>query len=1247
MAVDVSYTVPAGGAVYAGRLAPGGAAVASFMAELASMQGAIVVGAAPPPPSPPPPPPPPSGTITGPTITAAVTATRNWAMGHAFRRGDLPAGASLSGLQTTVLSTWPDGSARHAIVAGSTSFTSGASAAISMVVGSAASGATINAATLQARAPTVVVDGGAFGSASFSGSDWASPFDTDATGPAMAHLRYRKQIGSDAHLVAFVECRVYADGATEWFPPYVENGYLQVASPTNKSATWTCTINGSSVFSGAIDFKNHQRSPLISGAALRYWTGAADPGLVVQHDRAYFMQTRVVSTYTATTSPSSSVVTSQPSTYTPLQQGSYPVGMGAGGYHPSIGVLPQWDALYLTTTAQMGAVIERQAMAAGRYGIHFRDETTNRPAKLSSYPNLVLNGSSGIAATGSSTIGTETPGATGGSPPSFYTSHHPSMGYMAYLLTGWRYHLETAQFVAVANAFKQSDSTRSFTQGILKPNAGANTVRGAGWALRSLAQAASITPDADPLKAELIAQLGHNVEYFHARYVAQPNNPLGWVTPYSDYSRGSDDHFTAAAGSTTSAVVLPSGASGSNDAYTNRYCFIGAHGSTGPQKKLIVGYVGSTRTATLESPFTLEGGQVMEGRALAIGHGEYEGTTQTGSTTTTIVLPSGASAIDGIYVGRYASIRAHGASTPGQRRTITAYTGSTRTATVSPAFTLESGTMPARDVCIGDGITRDAWWMQDFVTAAAGLMVALDPFTDLAKRTKMRGFFQWKARSVIDRFGDAQTHNFLHRDAAQYEGPVAPCDYPDFDTGRGPWYANPGEMWSDLYAVSPPVTPPTRTAGDNRGGNYPSASSYWGNLMPALWYAVEEGIVGAIEAVWRMTEASNWSALAASLNDSPEWAHGAWGGIAFPAWRVGLTPWQWVELPGTALSSRPPTVASAGQPNNKIDSWCGAALKIRFSDYMIGAAGGHTDYAGNDVNRLRAGIGVPAWSEVRASTPFASLYSNSPYYADHRPGAAHTYHASQHSYQADALIVYMRTGISGGFPGVSDPPGGWPYANSDGWSKVFRLDLADWVAGNAAYLPVPYNSAFAALSGVNTDTALSHSNPKNDDHYMSGSAGGGWWKFNAATRTWSATGGGNRSPWYAGAAVDWTRNQLWVVGGFAATAPLLMNLEGTINYSVTYTGDGVGSVTFAGGYPTAVYDSWNDTRLAFFQNGTGAIQCRRVNCATQAVSTPTMTGSIPGDRINGIHNSVRYAPELRGVIAKPSYTQNARFMATA
>jgi hypothetical protein len=91
----------------------------------------------------------------------------------------------------------------------------------------------------------------------------------------------------------------------------------------------------------------------------------------------------------------------------------------------------------------------------------------------------------------------------------------------------------------------------------LESAAGANTTRGAAWALRTLAQAAAMTPDGDPLRADLAASIDANIDYYHSKYVARPANPLGLVRPYSNYNVGAspltsavwmDDFFTGAFG---------------------------------------------------------------------------------------------------------------------------------------------------------------------------------------------------------------------------------------------------------------------------------------------------------------------------------------------------------------------------------------------------------------------------------------------------------------------------------------------------------------------------------------------------------------------------------------------------------------------------------------------------------------------------------------------------------------------------
>jgi hypothetical protein len=513
-------------------------------------------------PAPEPQPPVASGNREFALLSASGGTALPFTIGQAFRKGDVPSGSSVlsdvSNFQCVIKNRWPDGSAKFAVLSGRADLTANSWRTVKLTVGSTpAPGPAITLADLKAAGVSAAIRFDPFGTSTWSGADWDKPFQTWIEGSEMSAWTYRKPIGTDAHLVAWLEVRCYRNGVVEVLP-WIENGFVRVASPGARTGTASFTLQGAERFQQPLALLNHQRTVLASGTTLTHWIGG-DPQVTPRHDVAYLMSTRIVPHYRGATQARSSLFDRLPASFTPLAQASFPNGMGAGGYHPSIGLLPEWDVAYLTTGADArafrGVVIS--GYAAGRYGIHFRDETTQRAPRFSAYPNLVLNGSSGVSGTGASSLNTETPAATGGSPPTYASTHHPSMGFMAYLLTGWYYFVEQAQFVAATNFLKQPDGIRQTTKGILETTTGSNTPRGAAWAIRSLAQAATITPDGDALRDEFVNSLNENIAYYHGRYVTTPNNPLGLVQTYSNYNGESDpltaavwmdDFFTAAFG---------------------------------------------------------------------------------------------------------------------------------------------------------------------------------------------------------------------------------------------------------------------------------------------------------------------------------------------------------------------------------------------------------------------------------------------------------------------------------------------------------------------------------------------------------------------------------------------------------------------------------------------------------------------------------------------------------------------------
>lgn len=644
-------------------------------------------------------------------LTSAVGgANLPFALGYAFRKGDVPAGAQVTGdlpaLQVVGKNWWPDGSLKFASVSGRADLAAGVARKIKLGVGAPGAGVALTTADLRATGISANVGAGSFGAAAWSGADWDAPFQNWISGPQMSSWVYRKAVGSDPHLVAWLEVRLYAGGVVEVLP-WIENGYLNVPGPTNKNAEFTFSLGGSERFRSTFDLPNHCRSVLLSGTRFSHWLGA-DPQIVPAHDKAYLQATRLVPTYAAVVPDSARVWSLLAQAYTPLQQGNYANAMGQPGYQPAIGLLPEWDVLYLVSKdlRAYGGVLFN-GYGAGRFGTHYRDEKTQRPFRFSSYPNLVVDGgaSTGIGNTGASTKNTFTPVAQGTPPALWDSAHQPSIGFTAYLLTGRFYFMEEVQFAANVNYLKNTDVTRKFSSGVFLSNAGANITRGAAWSVRTLAQAACVTPDDDTLlRNEFTASMAANVEFYYATYVAQPNNPFGFVAPYANYTGGA-------------------------------------------------------------------------------------------------------------------------------------------------------------------GYFSEATWMQDFFTAAFGYAIDLEPAMPQLSTARLAAFFAWKAQSIIGRLGGTAPTEYLYCQAAVYTIAVAPSETSNFVDGTGPWYRN----WGEIYAATAKTANPG-AAGPLSGGNYPEASSYWGNLQPAIAYAVQHNVPGAQAAYARMRSAPNWADLPSSWNNDPVWS---------------------------------------------------------------------------------------------------------------------------------------------------------------------------------------------------------------------------------------------------------------------------------------------------------------------------------------------------------------------------------------
>lgn len=549
------------------------------------------VSPAPPPPvSPPPPaaPTPPSpipplpstGTASFRLATPGGVQSAPFTVGMALRQGDVPQnqGVIVDGVanaQVDVRNRWPDGSVKFALVSGRATVAAGSPVVVTLRAGTApAGGAALTEAdlltsgvdaTLQFAGGAVVrlrnlVGTTAAGSA--SGAVTGGQVRALASGPQMSAWLYCAPLGGNAHLMAWFEVRYYG-GTTVHVLPWIENGWTRVGSCAGQAGTLTFTLAGTTRFEQAdVHIANHCRVVAQDAFGVGYWSGTATD-LYAAPDPVYLQSTRVVPTYLADTSAANARLNALSQRYSPAlygqlttsprdvagsgtNNGDFDAGMSSAGYHSGIGLLPEWDAFYLSSSADQRAwrAVVANALGYARYGVHFRDENTLRPVIPADASNKTLPQGSNhnIADLGANQFGaTETLPAVAVltvnglalKPEYWAQTHHPSAGYLAYLLTGQEFFLELSQFVASTCFLRQNNVHRNYASGFQYTHNETN--RGAAWALRSIFQASSISVDGSAPQASFVAIAANNIQSYHTNYVASPCGSFGVPRPYSNF----------------------------------------------------------------------------------------------------------------------------------------------------------------------------------------------------------------------------------------------------------------------------------------------------------------------------------------------------------------------------------------------------------------------------------------------------------------------------------------------------------------------------------------------------------------------------------------------------------------------------------------------------------------------------------------------------------------------------------------
>lgn len=351
-----------------------------------------------------------------------------------------------------------------------------------------------------------------------------------------------------------------------------------------------------------------------------------------------------------------------------------------------------------------------------------------------------------------------------------------------------------------------------------------------------------------------------------------------------------------------------------------------------------------------------------------------------------------------------------------------------------------------------------------------------------------------------------------------------------------------------------------------------------------------------------------------------------------PEWVATLPLWHWYEIPNTALSSVDPAIRALGVtgPRSKIDAWCGACLKRHGSVYMLGAAGGHADYAGNEVDALTLNVATPRWIQLRGPTPNTDIINAAQFYLDRRPSAAHTYYATQFIEPLDRMMVFASPGAFGPFPLA---PNDWPYLG-DKRSFSFNVATGDWDTPD-------YVAQFPGSGGQFASLCVKH--PWTHDVYFSRGSGSGLYRWASASNTWSRLSNATGRSWYAGAAIDPLRDQMLIVGGYIASPPEVRALDSS-KIAASFSGLGASVLTLSG-YPAVIYDEAMDRYVVAFNSG-AFIKILYVHPETWLVDEPAMAGIAPAARANGVQNAMQYVPELRGFVVANRHNGNVYFVRT-
>jgi hypothetical protein len=420
----------------------------------------------------------------------------------------LPAGSARDGVQvgtlptqTDVKTTWPDGSIRFAVV------TVRVTTEGDYRITAASRSASRIDPPVPSAAVRLVIDGQGWDAVlpALLGDPWLS-------GPLVSERRaiVAPARAGAAHpfLRVVFDVRSYSDGGQR-LDVTVENT-LDVSSADAVFYDVTVALGGLVVF----------QQNRVSHAYMTRWRRVFASGTIeasVVPDIEPFVRARAVPRYLATiASPSRAVDGDR---FGILQVGDLHQPMNDHGGRPELAPYPDWTAQYLVhRRADQRAYVLKHGDLAGAWAVHIKEPDGVRLVSIDDHPDFWLDTRAGAAGRPKNNLR--------GIGPRADNAHQPSLAFVPYLVTGDRYYLDElkywANFCLISTFQDSSYNSRGGSRGLLD----SNEVRGFGWALRTIADAAAYLPDADPFRRYFAEKLQNNLAWLDA-YSGRFQAPLG------------------------------------------------------------------------------------------------------------------------------------------------------------------------------------------------------------------------------------------------------------------------------------------------------------------------------------------------------------------------------------------------------------------------------------------------------------------------------------------------------------------------------------------------------------------------------------------------------------------------------------------------------------------------------------------------------------------------------------------------